>query len=215
LQVDSSDTSTLEYPELHERRVDLALARLARPPSEGKLTEDLDAEVLFNDRFCLAVGATSKWAQRRKIKLAELANEPWISPRMDSLGGSSIVEAFRSRGLAPPKLAVTTFSVHLRHYMGASGRFITALPESLMRLNPQFFDLKILPIELPMPSWPVGIVTLKNRTLNPAARLFIECAREVAKLMTGGRATSQAASPHQLTTSPAAPRVRSPRRRAS
>jgi hypothetical protein len=28
---------------------------------------------------------------------------------------------------------------------------------------------------------PVGIVTLKNRTLNPVARLFIEHAGEVAK----------------------------------
>jgi hypothetical protein len=52
-----------------------------------------------------------------------------------------------------------------------------------MRLNPRFFGLKILPVELPMPQWPVGIVTLKNRTLNPAAQLFIKCAREVAKAM--------------------------------
>jgi hypothetical protein len=28
---------------------------------------------------------------------------------------------------------------------------------------------------------PIGIVTLKNRTLNPAAQLFINCAREVVK----------------------------------
>jgi hypothetical protein len=28
---------------------------------------------------------------------------------------------------------------------------------------------------------PIGIITLKNRTLGPVARLFIEQAREVAK----------------------------------
>jgi len=28
---------------------------------------------------------------------------------------------------------------------------------------------------------PIGIVTLKNRTLSPVAQLFIETAREVAK----------------------------------
>jgi DNA mismatch endonuclease (patch repair protein) len=38
-----------------------------------------------------------------------------------------------------------------------------------------------LPIALSMPRWPVAIVTLKNRTLNPAATLFIECARAVTK----------------------------------
>jgi hypothetical protein len=38
-----------------------------------------------------------------------------------------------------------------------------------------------LPIELPIPPRPVGIVTLKNRTLSPLATLFIECARRLSK----------------------------------
>jgi hypothetical protein len=41
-----------------------------------------------------------------------------------------------------------------------------------------------LPVELPLVRVPVGIVTLKNRTLGPVARLFIEHAREVAKPLT-------------------------------
>src|SRR5882757_5938970 len=84
LHLSYADTTTLDYPQLHERSVDLVLARLVRSPSRGDFTEHLKAEVLFNDRFCLAVGLTSKWARRRKIGLAELANEPWISPPFDS-----------------------------------------------------------------------------------------------------------------------------------
>jgi hypothetical protein len=34
---------------------------------------------------------------------------------------------------------------------------------------------------MPIRSTPVGVVTLKNRTPNPIAKLFIDCAREVAK----------------------------------
>jgi hypothetical protein len=34
---------------------------------------------------------------------------------------------------------------------------------------------------VPVPPLENGIVTLKNRTLNPVAKLFIEHAREVAK----------------------------------
>jgi hypothetical protein len=45
-------------------------------------------------------------------------------------------------------------------------------------------DLKVLPVELSMTPMPVGIVTVKNRTLNPVAKLFIECAREVANPLT-------------------------------
>jgi hypothetical protein len=38
-----------------------------------------------------------------------------------------------------------------------------------------------LPIELQHARVPIGIVTVKNRTLSPVAQLFIEAAREVAK----------------------------------
>jgi LysR family pca operon transcriptional activator len=41
--------------------------------------------------------------------------------------------------------------------------------------------IKKLPIELPIVSGPIGILTLKNRMLSPAAQLFIEAARNVAK----------------------------------
>jgi hypothetical protein len=48
-------------------------------------------------------------------------------------------------------------------------------------------DLKILPVELPVPPVPIGIVTLKNRTLNPVAQLFIEHARELANSLAKAR----------------------------
>jgi DNA-binding transcriptional LysR family regulator len=41
-------------------------------------------------------------------------------------------------------------------------------------------EVKVLPVKLPFSRGPIGIVTLKNRTLSPVARLFIEHAREVA-----------------------------------
>ena len=41
--------------------------------------------------------------------------------------------------------------------------------------------LKALPIELPIPPRPVGVVTLKTRTLSPLAQLFIDCARNLSK----------------------------------
>ena len=40
---------TVEFPELSERKVDMVFARLSNDPVQGRLTEELDAEVLFND----------------------------------------------------------------------------------------------------------------------------------------------------------------------
>src|ERR1700704_3852626 len=55
-------------------------------------------------------------------------------------------------------------------------RFPTARPE-----------LKVLPVTLPMTRVPVGIVTLKNRTLSPVAKLFIDHARDVARPLAKGK----------------------------
>jgi DNA-binding transcriptional LysR family regulator len=72
-------------------------------------------------------------------------------------------------------------SVHLLCALVASGPFLGIFPNSLLRFGANLPSLKILPVELPMPPLPVGIMTLKNRTVSPVARLFIDCAREVAK----------------------------------
>ena len=42
---------------------------------------------------------------------------------------------------------------------------------------------RVLPIELSMARAPVGVVTLKNRAFSPTAQVFIDFAREVAKLL--------------------------------
>jgi hypothetical protein len=54
------------------------------------------------------------------------------------------------------------------------------LPRSLIWFGGKRLGMKALPIELPEPP-PVGITTLENRTISPVARLFIDCARAVAK----------------------------------
>src|SRR4051812_16639625 len=41
---------------------------------------------------------------------------------------------------------------------------------------------EVLPVEFQMPSIPIGLVTLKNRSINPTVQLFIDCARKVAKI---------------------------------
>jgi DNA-binding transcriptional LysR family regulator len=170
---------TLEFPELLERRVDLVLARLANEPARGRLSEELNAEVLFNDRYAVVVGPKSKWARRRKVDLADLVDEPWITSPLDALGASFVGHAFRSRGLKEPSLLITTFSIHLRNNLVSSGNFITALPASVLRIYRKLHALTELPIELSVRP-PVAVVTLSHRTLAPTAQSFVQCARDIA-----------------------------------
>jgi DNA-binding transcriptional LysR family regulator len=107
-----------------------------------------------------------------------VACSEWLAA--NASGAAAVIEVFRT-GLPPPRIAVSTFSVHLRNFLGMSGHFIVALPVSILEIYADLFGLKRLPIELPEGQLPIGVVTLKNRTLSATAELFIERAREVTK----------------------------------
>ncbi len=143
--------------------------------------EQLGFEFLYDDSHVVVAGAQSPWVRRRKIELAELVNEPWVLPppeqraRGSRDGGLSRAAgsiSSRDRGHAPPEVRIRLL---------ATGRFLTIVPASVLRFPTRRADIKVLPVELPMARVPIGIVTLKNRTLSPVAQLFIEHAREVAK----------------------------------
>ena len=94
--------------------------------------------------------------------------------------GPAYLEVFRASGLDYPRIAVFAAPPGVRLNLVATGRFLTILPISVLRFSKRP-EIKVLPVKLQYARVPVGIVTLKNRTLSPVAQLFIENAREVAK----------------------------------
>ena len=76
-----------------------------------------------------------------------------------------------------PKVSLRTFSTHLRTNMVSSGHFIATFPKSVARFYAARFSLKVLPVDLPPRPWPVVILTLKNRTLSPIVKTFIDHVR--------------------------------------
>lgn len=129
----------------------------------------------------------SPWARRRKVALSDLVNELWALPGLDSPPWSAAMEAFRASGLDYPRTTVFTGLPDVRMRLMTTGRFLAIFPASALRFSTARGDFKILPVELPLARDEVGIVTLKNRTLSPAARLFIQHARDVAKSLSKGK----------------------------
>jgi DNA-binding transcriptional LysR family regulator len=165
------------HRELMERNVDFLIAR-----RYGSIADDrLDYEFLFDDTYSVVIGRQNPWARRRKIELAELVNEPWVLPPPQSALGSVVMEAFRTGGLNFPRAAVVVEPVETRISLVATGHFISIFPDSVFSFSAGRPELKVLRVKHSLSHVPVGIVTLKNRTLSPMARLFIESAREVAK----------------------------------
>jgi len=161
---------------LQERSFDLLIGRRFGPLAD----EQLDFETLYDNPYVVIAGANNPWVRRRKVKLAELLGEPWVLPPPDSAVGSFIGEAFRAEGLEPPRAAVVAYAYEVRVSLLATDRYLTILPQSVLRFpTPQL--IKMLPVDLSLRRMPIGILTMKGRTLSPAAQLFVDAAQEVAK----------------------------------
>jgi DNA-binding transcriptional LysR family regulator len=182
LHVDHSDGyPTLEFPDLRNRRQDFILAPIVAP--EKSSVDDLNLEILFDERIAIAVGPQNRLGRRRKLDPADLVDEPWTLTAPHSWMYSRLEEAFRARGLDTPKVTVVTFGVQLRASLVATGNFISVFPRSFLRMDPCLGSLKVLPIDLHDRPWPVAIVTLKNRALSPVAELLIEHLRTFVRSM--------------------------------
>jgi DNA-binding transcriptional LysR family regulator len=165
------------YQDLRGRRIELGFARVAGLEPE----KDFEQEVLFEEPLAVVAGLKNRWAHRRRIKLAELMNEPWTWPSPGNIVDSLVVEAFRARGLEAPRATVHADSFNMRISLAATGRFLAVVPASMLRFSDKVASIKLLPVELPTTHRQIGILTLKNRTLSPLAQLFIECTREITK----------------------------------
>ena len=170
-----SSAEQLQFPEIRERAADVAITRISRSFTQG----ELDVEFLFDDPARVVVGANSPWARKRKVSLEDLVDAPWTLTA-DQVIRELVSEAFVARGLQPPREKVTASSMLLRSRLLATGRYVTVLPQSVLRghaLGP----LKALPVDLRTRPMAVALVTLRNRTISPVVQLFLAEVRAVAK----------------------------------
>ena len=172
-----AEESGLIYSALEERKLDLAILLIFERVAKAHLT----TELLYDEPHVVAAGANNPWSKRRKIRLADLTNEPWVLPPLDSLTGSIVQEAFRAAAVSVPDAAIVTSSTPARYTLVAGGRFLSILPASMLAFASHKPAAKALPVESATARRPIGIVSLKNRALSPVVRRFIDCARSVAK----------------------------------
>jgi DNA-binding transcriptional LysR family regulator len=180
-----AESDALLYRNLHERNVDFLLTQRVGPLADAELS----FEKVYDDSYAVVAGVQNPWVRRRKVTLDELINEPWVLPSPDDALGAFFKIAFRAHGLDYPRKGVFTRPADTRISLLATGRYLSIFSPMMMKLKfantrPQ---IKVLPVALALPAVPVGVFSLKNRTLSPVAQLFIEHARDVAEQLTSKR----------------------------
>jgi DNA-binding transcriptional LysR family regulator len=164
------------YSAVADRRVEFAVCRMI-----GRLPNELSAEILFHDAFAVMASAENPLTRRRKLDWADLADEPWTLYPFDNVFGSVVADAFRVNGLEPPRVTVASESFIAQRELLATGRFLTVQPGFMVKLPQRGLRLKALPISLTNSRMPVGIITLKDRSLTPPVQLFIDRLRAYAR----------------------------------
>jgi DNA-binding transcriptional LysR family regulator len=180
VQTSDANASDADFHKLRERRLDLMIGRVAT----SRFEDDLSVEILYEEPIHVVAGAHHHWADRRKVTLAQLVNETWMFAEPANLVTSLASEAFRTYGIELPRASVVTASMWVFLPLLASGKYLTVLPDTVVRYCGDQWSLKVLPIDLAIRS-PVGIFTLKNRTLTPIVQLFIEEARSETGFLKG------------------------------
>jgi DNA-binding transcriptional LysR family regulator len=162
---------------LRQRELDLVIGRT----STGGFGEDLASEVLLEDRMCLVAGADDRWARRRAMKLAALVDEPWVMPEPDNLIWPLVERECRAAGVPAPVPRVVSNSMAIRLRLVESGGFLTILPSSTLYFAAQRVRTKELPVLRAGYPQVIDVITLRNRTPNPIAKLFVDELRAFAR----------------------------------
>jgi DNA-binding transcriptional LysR family regulator len=173
-------TAKDQFNLLRERLCEVVISRLLVAAPEA----DIQMEPLFFEPLAIVAGPHSAWVRRRKLKLADVVEAPWILSPLECEDGSPFVETFRSARLSVPTPTIVTNSLHVRNSLLAAGQYLTLVPGSALRYGPQRRLMAVLPLRLPRWHLPTGVFSLKGRMISPVAQAFVQCVREVSQPLT-------------------------------
>jgi DNA-binding transcriptional LysR family regulator len=168
---------------LRRRDVELVISRLADFVND----EDLNVDTLFHDELAVICGKHNRWARRRRVSLADLVGEPWVLPPASGFLTKIIKAAFDEEGLDVPRATVTTHSTYALSVLVANGPFLAMHPGTMLTMPNDHPQLTAVDVRLAKTRGPIGLITLKGRSLSPVAKLFLQVAANVVKTMARSR----------------------------
>jgi DNA-binding transcriptional LysR family regulator len=162
--------------QLRQRDVEIVISRLASMAGN----DDLSVETLFHDELVVLCSKHSKWARRRNVSLAELIGEPWVFPPPTGFLTRIMRGAFEAQGLAFPRATVTTSCTYSLSVLVGNGNFLGIHPRAMLTTPNDHPQLTAIDVRLPTTHGAIGLISLKDRSLSPVAKLF---AQSVAPVM--------------------------------
>ena len=170
-------SATALLPALRRGELDLVVGRVSSDvPGEG-----LDFEAFYSEPMQVVARVGHPLARRRALKLRDLAGEMWVVPASDAPYRRRLDAAFREAGVASPRRLVESVSIAVNKMLVQKTDMLGVMPRDVAREYAALGLLRVLPVKLPPPSGPVGLITAIGRPLPPAAGELMQALREVAR----------------------------------
>jgi len=162
--------------DLRSGALDLMVGRLTPVDSRERLAQ----EVLLHEPIVVVAGNRHPLTRRAAVGYADLAQARWILPPPDSVVHGPVLQLFAQHGLSHPDAVVETTSFLMVQALLMEHDVVAALPLSVARRGLDSGDLAMLPVRFPHEPLAVGVITVSDRKLSPAAAQLMFCLREAA-----------------------------------
>ncbi|MDR5758907.1 LysR family transcriptional regulator [Caballeronia sp. LZ035] len=165
------DNSSRLLSMLDQRVLDAVIGR----PSISVHPDAYDFLPLEIEEVCFVVDGGDALARAKKVKLAELAGNPWIVPQAALPMRSLLEQLFDDAGVPFPRYAIETSSTFATLSLLRSGPGTIALmPLKVAQYFEEHGMMAVLPIKVERRGAPYGIATRRGATLTQPVQRFIE-----------------------------------------
>ena len=161
---------------LQRGEVDLVVGR-----ASSELGAGFTFEAFYAEPMRVVARKGHPLAGRRTLALARLAGWPWIVPTPETAYRKRLEAAFRKEGVEPPVSIVESISILTNTMLVQETDMLGVLPRDVAEHYARSGAIRVLPVKLPPPSGPVGVITVSGRPLPPAAIDLLQALRETAR----------------------------------
>jgi DNA-binding transcriptional LysR family regulator len=165
-----------------QNAVDLALAEV----SEAEHNAELETELIRQTRGHFFCSASHPLAQRKRLRLEDLLEFPWVGPSYPARMRSILPKVDKPFGAFDPRydrfsprILVETFS--MAKDLVLNGDAISAFAPGQLKDELKSGRCVELPVEVPNLRLHYGFIAKKGRTLSPAAKAFMAIVRDIER----------------------------------
>lgn len=162
--------------DLAEGRLDLVIGRMLPDFADN---EDLSADFLFAEAFCIVSGPDHALSRRRKISWPQLAQADWIEAPTNTALHDFFAEAFLRRGLRPPQPAYRSASFYSCVAILGTSECLMMVPREVASHFARQSRLRLLPVAIDEASAPFSLITRRSRARTRAMMAFEGAVRQV------------------------------------